>query len=178
MNYRRFRWPARLTLVAVGLFQVTSLWANPSVTLGWNASPDPSVVGYQVYDGRSSQIYTNIINVGSKTSVTVSNLAVGGTYYFAVTAYDVLGLESLFSNELSYTVPSGTVAPRLQVQLLPGRLLRLSAAGLVGQTYQVQSSQNLTNWSLLGSVTVTNGGGILFTDPSPATNRVRYYRLH
>ena len=38
-------------------------------------------------------------------SFTLSNLAAGQTYYFAVTAYDVYGNESKLSNEKSVTIP-------------------------------------------------------------------------
>jgi len=63
------------------------------------------VAGYKLYQGGSTGNYTNAIVVGKATSVTVSNLLVGATYLFAVTAYDSSGRESAYSNEISYTVP-------------------------------------------------------------------------
>jgi hypothetical protein len=83
--------------------QLPALAAN--VTIQWDPSPDTSVVGYNFYYGVASRTYTNIIDVGNATTVTVSNLVPGNTYYFAATAYNVLGTESVFSDELSYTVP-------------------------------------------------------------------------
>jgi len=41
--------------------------------------------------------------IGMFTSSVVSNLVVGKTYYFVVTAYNALGLESPPSNEVSFT---------------------------------------------------------------------------
>jgi len=76
-----------------------------SVTLAWDASPSPEVTGYKIYFGPSSRNYTNVINVGNVLVATVTNLSTGGTYFFAATAYDGGGLESDFSNEVSYTVP-------------------------------------------------------------------------
>lgn len=86
---------------------LTLLVANAasSVTLAWDASPSPEVTGYKIYYGPSSRNYTNVINVGNVLMATVTNLSTGATYFFAATAYDGGGLESDFSNEVSYTVP-------------------------------------------------------------------------
>ena len=46
-----------------------------------------------------------MINVGKNTQVTVSNLSQGVTYFFAVTAYNLQGAESDYSNEIQNTVP-------------------------------------------------------------------------
>ncbi len=83
-----------------------SAFATGSVTLAWNASTDPSVVGYNVYYGGASGAYTNEICAGNATNVTVSGLVQGTTYYFAATTYSASGLESPFSSEASYLVPS------------------------------------------------------------------------
>ncbi len=63
------------------------------------------MAGYSIYYGTASRIYTNKISIGNGTSVTITNLVEGITYYFAATAYDDAGLESPFSNEAVYTVP-------------------------------------------------------------------------
>ena len=80
-------------------------FAQSTVTLAWDPSSDPAVVGYRVYEGGSCRAYTNVIDVGSATSVTLSNLIWGATYFFALTAYDASSNESPFSGELSFTVP-------------------------------------------------------------------------
>lgn len=80
------------------------------VTLAWNPSPADGVVGYNVYSGVASQTYTNIISVGNVTNTLITGLAAGTTYFFSVTALDVAGLESAFSNETSYTVPTNVVS--------------------------------------------------------------------
>jgi fibronectin type 3 domain-containing protein len=76
-----------------------------SVTLAWDASPGSSIAGYRLYEGVASLTYTNVLDVGNATTVTVSNLVSGVTYFFAVTAYDTNRLESDYSGEVSYTVP-------------------------------------------------------------------------
>ena len=85
--------------------QFPALAATISVTLAWNPSTDPNVAGYNIYYGGVSHTYTNKIPVGNATSVTISGLVQGTTYYFAATTYSASGLESQFSSELSYLVP-------------------------------------------------------------------------
>jgi hypothetical protein len=75
------------------------------VTLAWDASSDPDVSGYKLYYGTQSKNYSAVIPVGTQTSCIVSGLVVGTHYYFAVTAFDVSGLESAFSNEATWSAP-------------------------------------------------------------------------
>lgn len=92
-----------------------------SGTLAWTPSPGPAIAGYSVYEGVSSGIYTNTIDVGNVTSATVSNLVNGVTYFFAVTAYGPDRQESGFSDEVSYTVPWPTNSPPDVSMTLPVR---------------------------------------------------------
>lgn len=79
---------------------------NGSVTLAWDPSAGTNMIaGYKVYYGTQSGTYTNIVTVGMATTVTVSNLISGMTYYFAATAFDVTGLESDYSSEVSTKLP-------------------------------------------------------------------------
>jgi fibronectin type 3 domain-containing protein len=45
-----------------------------------------------------------VVDVGNVTAYAVTNLGVGTTYYFAVTAYNTSGVESSFSNEVSKSI--------------------------------------------------------------------------
>jgi hypothetical protein len=76
-----------------------------SVSLGWSASPDPLVTGYEVWYGEASGVYTAGANVGSNLSATVSGLTPGLTYYFVATSYYASGDASVFSNEITNQVP-------------------------------------------------------------------------
>jgi len=71
-----------------------------SVTLAWDASD--GAAGYKIYSGTASNSYQWFIDVGNATSYTSSDLTDGYTYYFAATAYDESGLESDYSEEVSY----------------------------------------------------------------------------
>jgi len=85
-----------------------------SVSLAWDASPDASVTGYKIYRGTNSGNYNYVTNVGNVTNCTIplpmENVGYV-TYFFAATAYDGSGLESDFSNEVSYTPPKPRPVP-------------------------------------------------------------------
>jgi hypothetical protein len=81
--------------------------ASSSVSVAWNASGSSSISGYRLYQGVASGSYTNKISV-NQTNATVSGLVAGVKYFFAVTAYTTTGLESPFSNEITYTPSTST----------------------------------------------------------------------
>ena len=82
-----------------------------SVTLAWDPSPGSDIAGYNIYYGPHTQVYTNTTPVGNVTNATIGGLLLGATYFFAATAVNTSGLESDFSNEVSYTVPSSEDYP-------------------------------------------------------------------
>jgi Immunoglobulin domain len=86
------------------LLPVSAL-ATQSVTFAWDPSTDTNVVGYNIYYGTASHVYTSKVPFGNVTIATVSGLVEGTTYYFAATTSDALNQESDFSDEISYTVP-------------------------------------------------------------------------
>jgi hypothetical protein len=61
--------------------------------------------GYRVYFGTVSGTYGQGISVGNVTTYTMTGLASGSQYYFAVTAFDDFGNESAYSNEASKLFP-------------------------------------------------------------------------
>jgi len=84
-----------------------------SVILTWDApttytdgTPIINMGGYKIGTGTVSGSYSQIIDTGNVTSYTLSNLANGTTYFFAVKAYDTSGNKSEFSNEETYTTPA------------------------------------------------------------------------
>ncbi len=54
---------------------------------------------------RTSESLVNTLDSGSSRTNSVSGLSSGQTYFFAVTAYNAVGLESDFSTQVSYQVP-------------------------------------------------------------------------
>jgi hypothetical protein len=95
------------------------LWTSnappQSVTLAWDPSPGTNVIAnYNVYYGIASATYTNVVAAGTNTTVSISNLVNGTTYYFASTAVDTSGLESDYSSEVVWQSPL-----RLEIHRLP-----------------------------------------------------------
>src|SRR5438105_821911 len=97
-------------LALIWLASITRVVAG-NMTLAWDADSDPSVVGYRLYSGTTTGVYTQTTEVGSALSVSVSNLAGGKTYFFVVTAYNAAAVESGPSNEVSYLAPTSTPTP-------------------------------------------------------------------
>ena len=143
-----------------------------SVALAWDASSNLAVTGYRVYYGVASGNYTNSVTVGNVTTNTVPGLASGVTYFFATTAYTASGQESPFSNEISF-VPGN---PTIYIRVLTNRQAVLTLNGLIGSTYQILTSTNLTTWTVLGTVTLGASGSTNFTDTNAASFPKRYYR--
>jgi hypothetical protein len=80
------------------------------VTVAWDPNPEPDVAGYKIYYGTSPGSYTASVNAGNITSLAISGLQAGLTYYFAAVAYDSSGNESGFSNEITYAMPAAASA--------------------------------------------------------------------
>lgn len=128
---------------------VAGFWAKSSaqnVTLAWNPSTDSSVTGYSLYYGGASGTYTNKTNTGSATNATVAGLMSGNTYFFAVTAYNSSGLESLPSAEVAYTVPSSAPTnPPLVILSSPQDGASYAAPASIGLAASVTSNGHTIN---------------------------------
>lgn len=101
---------AKTGVLALILALLPSILSAAVVRISWNANTESDLEGYRVFYGTSHGRYGNVINVGRRTTIDVSGLAAGMTYYFAVTAYDYSGNESGYSAEQSVTIPSGSAS--------------------------------------------------------------------
>src|SRR5438309_32207 len=98
MDFRRTALICILTVFAVASGTVAN--ATQSVSLAWEPSAGSDVIGYRLEVGTASGTYTESVDVQNVTAATVSSLADGTTYYFAVTAYNNTNSESIPSNEV------------------------------------------------------------------------------
>ncbi len=122
MRLRRYRNPALFMLLPALLLLIGAPAALAvDAELTWSASTSEGIIGYRVYAGTASRIYNAPIAVGNQTQYTMANLT-NGTWYFAVTAVDINGNESDYSNEASKTVGSAsdTTAPVISYVAVSG----------------------------------------------------------
>lgn len=144
-----------------------------SVKLAWTKSPSTDVTGYRVYYGASSGNYSNSVVVGNATNNTVGGLTGGVAYYFVVASYTASGVLSIFSNEILYA-PALPATPSSLSTIKRGVV---SVKGLSGKQYDILASQNLTTWTLIGTVTLGVSGTLNFTDQNASGFSRRFYRV-
>jgi hypothetical protein len=163
-------------VASVGISQGSGLSVNATVQLPtqnvalvWSPSVSPNVIGYDIYYGGVSGIYTNKTIVGNVTNLTVPGLTDGSTYYFVVTAVNSAGIQSSFSSQLPYTP---TTAPVLGSAIYSKSGFSFQVSGISGSNCVIQVSTNLFNWSPL----LTNTVPFQFTDSNANHFSRRFYR--
>jgi hypothetical protein len=112
------KWLKRLSWSAMAMSPILAVGAA-STTVTWQASPDSSVTGYNIYYGTESGNYTNKISVGNVTNVAIENLAQGTSYFFAAKSRDAANDESDFSNEASFAGYHTTPKSFLRIKAMP-----------------------------------------------------------
>lgn len=151
------------------LFLFAGGWAlTPSVSAGqailsWDppttnadGSPLTDLSGYRIYYGTSSGVYVMTLDVGSVINSTINNLTDGEIYYFAVTAYDLSGNESDFSNEISKSIlgiPPGNIDAAT-----PASVNRVDGYDLISLELAWGSTPLSAQWNPLADL---NGDGII-----------------
>jgi Fibronectin type III domain len=168
-------------IVFLILLKEDQVQAGQSVTLSWQPSPNPDAMGYNIYYGTGSHYYTNVVNVGNITLLTIDGLVNGATYYFAATTYDTQGQESGFSNEAAYEVPAvviTNVLPTVQIRSAPAGQFLLTITGLVNQSYDIEATEDFSVWTVIGTVVIGTGGSLDFADVNAASFSQRFYRTH
>lgn len=113
------------------------------LTITWDKSVSTNVAGYRLYVGNASRNYTNLVDAGNSNTNSISVLD-GVTYYLAATAYDSVGLESVYSEELVYPTFVPLMTNYVMVSL---------------DYFSVSLNQWVTNYA---SRTYTNPAGIGF----------------
>ena len=91
-------------LIGTFLVPACECWPYTAI-VEWAPNSEADLAGYTVYYGTDTRIYSTSADVGMSTSHQISGLVEGVTYYFAVTAYNASGAESLYSEEVSFLEP-------------------------------------------------------------------------
>lgn len=106
------QWAATL----LGVLAAAQSVSAQSIKIAWDPNTEGDLAGYRVYIGTASRSYSQSYEVAGDTPVFAYLNPVPGTrYFFAVTAYNQVGLESELSNEVSavYEAASIPAAPEL-----------------------------------------------------------------
>ena len=163
----------RILLIAFGTLManlsLTTVSAQISVDVSWDANTEFEVVGYRVFLGQTSGVYDEVFDVGNSLSINLLNLDSTTTYFVAVAAYDT-------------PAESGTSiqVTNLEIQNLNGEgspIVLFSVSGAQVDQLSVEVSSDLTNWQLLGNVTLNSQGLVIINDPEADGESKRFYQI-
>jgi hypothetical protein len=114
----------------------------------------------------------NLGVIFSSPQAPVSGLQAGTVYHYRVRATNSSGAAAGADRSFSWNSNRPPLTTSYNVL---SNLLTLSFTGTVGQTYVVQTSTNLTNWSILGTAQDLQTGAFKFEDNTSAATK--FYRL-
>lgn len=163
-----------LAVILAGLSYQTFADSAFAVTLQWDASPDPSVVGYAVYYGVDGSPMTNRMDVATATVATIENLVASSTYSIYVVAYYGDTVESDPSSFLLYTAPP---ISSIHLNQMSDGTMGISFDVAPGAACHVEYTDSLSppNWTVLTTALGDSNGFVTFNDPISSTGS-RYYR--
>lgn len=130
-----------LVMLEVMFFYAVNAQAGKA-SLAWDANTESTLGGYQLYYGQARRRYTANVDVGKKTTHTLSDLQGGKKYYFAVKAYSKTKKTwSGYSNEVSKTIgtTSSGSAPKAKFSAS-----RTSGTAPLAVTFADSSTGNIT----------------------------------
>ena len=104
------RWKICFGSVTLLVALLSQAQALTSVTLAWDPSVGPGIIGYRLHYGVASGSYLTVKDVGNTTTGSLSGLTAGNTYFIVVTGYDSNGVETPASNEVAFTAGPNGVA--------------------------------------------------------------------
>jgi hypothetical protein len=122
------------------------------ITLAWDPTGNPEVVGYLVYVGIQSGVYVDVYDVGERTSFTY-DAAEGRRYYFAVASYATGVLTGPLSTEVSGV--ASAPGPQSRVASVTSTLVG-HAAGLITAMAALPDGRLLA---------IEDGQRVLISDP-------------
>ena len=165
------------TAAPTALTNLNATAGSNQISLTWNASSAPDFSFYSVYrsttpGGNYSLLASNLNSAAYLNTPVVA----GVNYYYVVTATDVVGYESSFSNERNAIVLPSTPT-NLLFSVSNNNLVLNWPVSYTGWLLQVQTNvlnQGLnTNWTTVPNAATNNS----FTTPINPANPSVFYRL-
>lgn len=101
-----------LLLAASGAFAQGAV--SHSISLQWNSNSETNLGGYRLYLSQNSNSFSHVSLVATSGLPTVTKtlaLPSAGRWFFVVTATNTLGLESGYSNMVTYETPNPPAPP-------------------------------------------------------------------
>lgn len=108
-----------IILAVIAALAIVSAQAA-EIGLAWNPNPEPDIAGYRVYWGTASRVYNEPIDVPGapqEPQFKVVDLPDSGIAFFAVTAYNAAGLESIYSDEISVDLSKPSPPGGLRIKI-------------------------------------------------------------
>jgi len=169
---------AVLFVAGIGIMAIPNILIADAVpiTLAWNPANDSSVSGYAIYYGLANQPATNRFNAGTNTVATLYGLQASVSYRIFAVSYNVLGQESVPSNQLMLTPPA---LSRLQLVRQSNGNMQLSGRAAPGTVCVIQFSPTLqpASWQTLKTVTADASGNVMTSDTTANQATRRFYRM-
>lgn len=181
-----------LALIANPINAAGAILPGESLTLAWDANPEPDIASYRIYIGTESGQYSlyNETLGGAVVTFDVGSLQRGSTYYFAVSAVNGTGLESPLSDELAVVIdtpplPFGSSIATSGSNGGNGQSLQWSfPRSALGSSPDivVHQSPDLVNWTIADVVTAdaftsSDSESVSFDWPIQRTGGTMFYRL-
>lgn len=139
--------------------------SKASVTLAWEHSKSPGVVGYSISYGTNPSALNKSVGVGYITNVIIKGLLESTTYYYQCYAMGTNG---------ALSTPSNTVTNFNQPILEIATYSHIISTRLpTGRTNVMQASTNMTTWVNV----LTNAGGGLVSFVRTNNQQREFYRL-
>lgn len=162
-----------LTLSLIGLAKAETF------TISWDSNSEPDISGYTVSLGTTSGAYTTTYDAGNTNNLALPPLAPSTKYYCTVQAYNLYGLTSEPSQEVSFTTSAVPVAEiaitnPAGAELGSGNSSIAFGSAVIGTSAAVQTititnqgSAALTNLGV--SLSGSNAADFSVTNPSSTT---------
>ena len=173
-------WPATSSPGTVIVYKLSAVAREGQgmleVSLSTLGLPDGATVSFSPdvlrFTGRAPECLTSTV------TITCTNLTATDNYPFTITGAALRETVTLTNQPVQtpYGVVNGPAV--LALDRLSGGSLRLRGAGATGQTYQIESTPDLSKpaWTLVGSTTADGNGRFTFVTAQAAGASMRFYR--